>query len=161
MSTYLVAFVISDFVYKGTEEFRVWARKEVIDQGDYGLNIGKKSLSFFEKTFNQTYQIEKMDMVAVPDFAAGAMENWGLILYREAAMLYHKNESSDVAQQRVAATIVHECAHMWFGNLVTPEWWGFLWLSEGFARYYEYMATAKVQYYFIDNKKQRRTDFRK
>lgn len=144
MSSYLAAFVISDLKSKKDENFTVWSREEIIDQADYALKIGKKSLSFFEKTFNQEYQIDKMDMVAVPDFAAGAMENWGLITYRETAMLYNENESSDVAQQNVAATIVHECTHMWFGNLVTPDWWGVLWLSEGFARYFQYMATAKV-----------------
>lgn len=149
MSTYLVAFVISDLESRGTENFSVWARKEVIDQGDYALNIGKKSLSFFEKTFNQKYQLEKMDMAAIPDFSAGAMENWGLILYKEELMLYHKDESSDASQQKIAATIVHEITHMWLGNLVTHEWWGVLWLTEGFARYYEYMATAEVLHFLF------------
>lgn len=85
-----------------------------------------------------------MDMAAVPDFSAGAMENWGLITYRESRMLYDQNTSSDAAKQSVASVIVHELTHMWFGNQVTPEWWGYLWLSEAFARYYQYFGTAQV-----------------
>ena len=144
MSTYLTAFVISDFVSKGTESIKVWSRKELIDQGDYALDIAKKSVLFYQNIFKQKYQIGKMDMVAVPDFSAGAMENWGLITYKESNMLYHPEESSDYDKQNIAATIIHEWAHMWFGNLVTPNWWGVLWLSEGFATYFEHMATAKV-----------------
>ncbi|XP_011706815.1 PREDICTED: aminopeptidase M1-like [Wasmannia auropunctata] len=86
-----------------------------------------------------------MDMVAIPDFAAGAMENWGLVTYRESRMLYDEMESSVVAQQDVTSVIVHELTHMWFGNLVTPEWWSCLWLSEAFARYFQYFATAELK----------------
>lgn len=72
-----------------------------------------------------------LDMIAIPDFAAGAMENWGLITYRETALLFHEDFSSTRARQRVAIVVSHELAHQWFGNLVTPGWWDDLWLNEG------------------------------
>lgn len=145
MSTYLVAFIISDFHFLEEEGFKVWARPSVINQADYALKIGTKALTMFNDLFLQNYNLPKMDMVAVPDFAAGAMENWGLVTYREALMLYDEKESSTLTQQKVASTILHELTHMWFGNLVTPEWWSCLWLSEAFARYFQYFGTAKVK----------------
>lgn len=150
MSTYLVAFVISEFqsVTNEHKNFSVWARPDAVDQAEYALTIGEAAINYLENLFDESYQLDKMDMVAVPDFAAGAMENWGLITYRESRLLYDPRESSDAAKQTVASVIVHECAHMWFGNLVTPEWWGYLWLSEAFARYYQYFATAKVFFFF-------------
>lgn len=147
MSTYLVAFVISEFESRSNGNFSVWARPPLISQnhGDYALRIGSAALRILSNVFQQKYQLSKMDMVAVPDFAAGAMENWGLITYRENRMLYNPNESSALAQQTVASVVVHEITHMWFGNMVTPEWWSYLWLSEAFARYFQYFATADVR----------------
>ncbi|XP_015127586.1 putative aminopeptidase-2 [Diachasma alloeum] len=147
MSTYLVAFMVFNFTSVSNKDgnFNVWARSEAIDEANYALQIGQRSIDYFSNLFNESYQLRKMDMVAVPDFSAGAMENWGLITYRESRLLYDPRKSSDAAQQSVASVIVHECAHMWFGNLVTPEWWGYLWLSEAFARYYQYFATAKME----------------
>jgi aminopeptidase N len=144
MSTYLVAFIISEFRSLGDANFKVWARPSAIEQAHYALKIGIQALELFEKLFEQKYTLPKMDMVAVPDFSAGAMENWGLTTYRETRMLYD-NESSALAQQSVASVIMHEITHMWFGNLVTPEWWGYLWLSEAFARYFQYFGTAQVR----------------
>ncbi|CAB0036672.1 unnamed protein product [Trichogramma brassicae] len=141
MSTYLVAFIVADFEAVKDEKFAVWSRRDAVDQSKYALKIGQASQDYFSKHLNISYSLSKMDMVAVPDFSAGAMENWGLITYRETAVLYDGNHSSNAAMQRVASVIVHEMAHQWFGNLVTPEWWNYLWLSEGFARYYEYMGT--------------------
>ncbi|XP_071652134.1 uncharacterized protein [Temnothorax longispinosus] len=145
MSTYLVAFVISEFSSLGSDSFKVWSKPSTINQAEYALTIGKKALKLYQKKFNESYTLEKTDMVAVPDFAAGAMENWGLVTYRESRMLYDKKESSATAQQSVASVIAHELTHMWFGNLVTPEWWSYLWLSEAFARYYQYFGTAELE----------------
>lgn len=150
MSTYLVAFVIAEFdsfeEVTNSFEFKVWSKPSTIDQTHYALKIGTAALDLFSKKFNQNYTFPKMDMVAVPDFAAGAMENWGLVTYRESRMLYDENESSALAQQDVASVVAHELTHMWFGNLVTPQWWSYLWLSEAFASYFEYFGTAQVRF---------------
>lgn len=144
MSTYLIAIVISEFKYLEQDAFKVWARPAVVDRAAYALTIGTVALELLGNQFNQKYDLPKMDMVAVPDFMAGAMENWGLVTYRESRMLYDQKESSVLAQQAVASVVVHELTHMWFGNLVTPEWWSYLWLSESFANYFEYFTTAAV-----------------
>lgn len=148
MSTYLVAFVISEFEavkMKRLENFNVWARPDAIDQAKYALTIGIQGLEYLSNRFQQNYQLPKMDMVAVPDFSAGAMENWGLITYRESRLLYDEPTTSDIAKQNIASVIIHELTHMWFGNMITPEWWSYLWLSEAFARYFQYFATAQVR----------------
>ncbi|KAL2717324.1 putative aminopeptidase-2 [Vespula squamosa] len=145
MSTYLVAFAIFDFHNLEVGMLTVWARPDVIHQTYYASKIGSNVLMYLTNLFEQEYELPKMDMVAVPDFSAGAMENWGLITYRESQMLYDENESSIVSQQNVASVIVHEITHMWFGNLLTPSWWSYLWLSEGFARYFQYFGTAQIE----------------
>ncbi|KYN14240.1 Aminopeptidase N [Trachymyrmex cornetzi] len=149
MSTYLVAFVIAEFdpIEKVTDSFKfsVWSKPSTIDQTTYALKIGTEALDLFSKKFNQNYTFPKMDMVAIPDFDAGAMENWGLVTYRESRMLYDEKESSALAQQDVASVVAHELTHMWFGNLVTPQWWSYLWLSEAFASYFEYFGTALLE----------------
>ncbi|XP_019878515.1 aminopeptidase N isoform X3 [Aethina tumida] len=152
MSTYLVAFLVSDFEFRSGEPtkdsnvtFKIWARKDAIDQVEFARDIGPKFLEYYEKFFDIKYPLPKQDMVALSDFSAGAMENWGLITYREAYLLFDPKVSSKTSQHSIASVIAHELAHQWFGNLVTMKWWTDLWLNEGFATY---MAAVAVDNLF-------------
>jgi aminopeptidase N len=94
-----------------------------VDQTVLAAEVGPQILEFFERHYNVPFPLPKMDMIAIPDFGSGAMENWGLITYRETALLYKEGESSISDREGIVATIAHELAHQWFGNLVTMEWW--------------------------------------
>ncbi len=138
MSTYLLAFVVGDMARveataaDGTL-VRVWATRGKERLGRFALESSVNALAYMNDYFGVAYPLPKMDHIAVPDFAAGAMENWGAITYRETALLYDPEESAAQAKQRILEVVAHEMAHMWFGDLVTMEWWDDLWLNESFA----------------------------
>ena len=150
MSTYLMAFVIGDLTYIEQEAANntrvgVWTTRGKEEQGRFALETSARMLSFFNDYFGIPYPLEKLDHIAIPDFAAGAMENWGCITYRETALLVDPDNSSAGTRQRVAEVVAHEMAHMWFGDLVTMEWWDDLWLNESFA---SWMGTKAVDWAF-------------
>ncbi|KAL2262821.1 hypothetical protein VTK26DRAFT_9403 [Humicola hyalothermophila] len=138
MSTYLVAFIVGELNYIETNEFRVPVRVyappgQNIEHGRFSLDLAAKTLAFYEKVFGLEFPLPKMDQVAIPDFAQGAMENWGLVTYRVVDLLLDEKVSGAATKERVAEVVQHELAHQWFGNLVTMDWWDGLWLNEGFA----------------------------
>lgn len=149
MSTYLVAVVIGlfDYVEDHTSDgikVRVYSQVGKANQGKFALDVAVKTLGLYKSYFAVPYSLPKLDMVAIPDFAAGAMENYGLVTYRETALLYDDKHSAAANKQRVATVVAHELAHQWFGNLVTMEWWTHLWLNEGFATWVSYLATDSL-----------------
>ena len=147
MSTYLLAFFVGESDY--TEAFATIGNKQIpvkvftpigeSEKGVFARDLCVKVLEFFSEYFDIDYPLNKMDMIAIPDFAAGAMENWGLITYRSKYIMYDETTSIK-AKIQLAYTICHELAHQWFGNLVTMSWWSGLWLNEGFATWVGWMA---------------------
>ncbi|KAJ2952379.1 hypothetical protein O0L34_g4663 [Tuta absoluta] len=154
MSTYLVAYVLCDFhsvdtSYRSkdntTKTIKIWTRPELINKAQYAASITPRLLEYYEHVFGVPYALGKIDLIAIPDFSSGAMENWGLITFRETTLLFDEEKSVPRDKQNVAIDVAHELAHQWFGNLVTMRWWTDLWLNEGFATYIEYLGVDQIE----------------
>ena len=151
MSTYLVAFAFGELQSKKTEtnsgvEIGVFATKAHRPKElDFALDIAKRSIEFFEDYYQTPYPLPHSWQLALPDFSAGAMENWGLVTYREAYLLLDPDNTALETKRVVATVIAHELAHQWFGDLVTMNWWEDLWLNESFANMMEYVAIDALE----------------
>ena len=145
MSTYLLAFIVGELNHIESRKFRVPVRvyappDQDIERGRFSVDLAADTLKFYEEKFDSEFPLPKMDMVAIPDFSAGAMENWGLVAYRTVDVLFDDKKSGAGQKLRVAEVVQHELAHQWFGNLVTMDFWDGLWLNEGFATWMSWYA---------------------
>ncbi len=154
MSSYLVALAVGHFEYVEGEAdgipIRVWGPPGTKQSGTYALEVSEWCMKYFDQYFGIKYPFEKLDMIGLPDFSAGAMENTGFITYRQAELQLDDKVASVELHQLVATVIAHEMAHQWFGDLVTMQWWDDIWLNEGFATWMENKAVGawKPEWHF-------------
>ncbi|XP_034031432.1 aminopeptidase N-like [Thalassophryne amazonica] len=151
MSTYLLAFTVSEFTATTSSyehvTIKTYARPEATKAGStqYAASVTGNILEFYEAHFGIKYPLSKLDQIAVPDFYNGAMENWGCIHYQEESLLYEEGVSSELHKETIITIIAHEIVHQWFGNLVTVSWWNETWLNEGFASFMVYLAVNDIE----------------
>ncbi|MBU3828797.1 MAG: M1 family metallopeptidase [Candidatus Lactobacillus pullistercoris] len=151
MSSYLIAFAFGDLQSKITEtkdgvKVGVFATKaHKAKELDFALDIAKRAIEFYEEFYQTKYPLPHSWQLGLPDFSAGAMENWGLVTYRESALLLDPDNTSLEQKKYVATVVTHELAHQWFGDLVTMKWWDNLWLNESFANMMEYLSVDALE----------------
>ena len=140
MSSYLVAFVVSDFqtTRKANENMNVWGRPDIALNGELAEIAAMRMLEFLSQETGHNYTLPKLDLIGIPDFSMGAMENWGLATFREYGLFYDRDVTTAKYEDYILTIIAHELAHMWYGNLVTCQWWEYIWLNEGFAEYMQW-----------------------
>ncbi|XP_025270276.1 aminopeptidase N-like [Camponotus floridanus] len=145
ISTYLVGWTVHNFIPERSrisENFKMWTRDSMKFRGSMALNRGQEIFSALQTWLSVKSPLEKVDQFAIPDFNFNAMENWGLITYRESVVLHEDGITPTKIVLNGLTTMAHEYAHTWFGNLVTPEFWNVVWLKEGFATYFQYFGVS-------------------